>query len=326
MSASELVSLGESLSLWLEGKSQWPELDSAVDLASQENPWFTPFMQKRSISDICSQFLSAEKLLPWIAQYPFAEQKRNRGHRCGIVMAGNIPLVGFQDLLCVLLSGWHPVVKMSSKDRRLFPVLFPKLEYVEEISPSEVDALITMGGNSAAAYFGSRFSGVPTLIRASRFSLAVLTGKETPSELRALSEDVLLYYGFGCRNVSVLLLPSGYDFTPLSVAVSKTVDAYENGLLHRHYLKNRAEMTIDGLPFTDTGNFLFFPLSGGGHNVPPASLGYTFYKSDSEINAFLLKNKDNIQKKISIFGFAQSPELNDYPDGKDTMSFLENAL
>ena len=155
--------MGRRITGWLEGTAVWPELDEAVELSARDNVFFTPYMQRRALEAIAAEFLNEGGLGKWLEKYP----ECGDGSRvCGVVAAGNIPAVAFQDVLSVLAAGWRPVVKLSSKDRYLLPVLFPDVEFCGSVSGWHADALITMGGDAAAEYFRKNFPEVPKLIRA----------------------------------------------------------------------------------------------------------------------------------------------------------------
>ena len=186
--------MGRRIEGWLEGKEKWPELDAAVELSARDNVFFTPWMQHRALEALAKEMLMEDVLRKWLEQYPVPGAAAS-GKVCGVVAAGNIPAVAFHDILSVLAAGWKPVVKLSSKDRYLLPVLFPEVEFCGSVEGWQVDALMTMGGDAAAEYFRSHFPGAPKLIRASRFSLAVLDGDESRAALEALAEDMR----FWCR-------------------------------------------------------------------------------------------------------------------------------
>ncbi len=280
-------------------------------------------MQSVAVKNIQEQFLDSQKQRQWLSHYDIPHFD-NMKLRVGVVTAGNIPLVGFHDVLCVLSVGAVPVVKLSSKDKYLLPKMLPDAEYVQSVEDmGEIDALITMGGDSAAEYFRQRFKGIPSLIRGSRYSCAILTGRESSDDLAALSEDILLYYGLGCRSVSRIFVPSDYDFSPLIEAVNDFYKKIEKPFFHKIYLKNRAEMIMNGTSFIDSGHICFIEDA---ERVPVSCVGVIRYDSRDDIDLFAAKNRENIQKIFSTFGIAQSPSLDDYPDGVDTVNFLLNVI
>ena len=318
-----LVALVSRLNAYLSNPSTWKELDAASAQAMEDNPFFTPFMQRKAISSICSQFLDNDALQQFSGKYEFDALCEKA---VGIVMAGNIPLVGFHDLICVLLSGARPVIKLSSKDNKILPVLFPDLNYVSaaEFDKTHLDALITMGGDVAAAHFKTAFPSIPSLIRSSRFSVAVLPQEEISDEQKqALFEDIYLYYGLGCRSVTHLLVPESFDIErfahELSVACNDLVIPVMQSLLSR----NKAVLSIDNIKFTDAGLFLITETDDS--FLPIGLIGCHRY-SNREIDEhpFLHKNLNDIQKIYRNFGIAQRPSLRDFPDDKDTMLFLSD--
>ena len=305
-------SLGNRLRRWLNGNLLWPELDAAVNMAAGDNAFFTPWMQHRALEALAS------------------------GKVCGVVAAGNIPAVAFHDILTVLAAGWRPLVKLSSKDSRLLPVLFPPetgAEFCSSTDGWKVDALLTMGGDTAADYFHGRFSGTPRIIRAGRFSAAVLTGKEDNASLKALAEDMLLYYGLGCRSATCLLVPHNYDFSGTMAAAEAFAKEHWGRLGQDNHRKNRAVLTLSGEKFLDSGTLIFRDLRklipGAQEDIslclPWGSVGeiwYVEYRSENELEKFIGANVNRIQKIIRNFGSAQSPSPDDWPDGVDALGML----
>ena len=253
-----------------------------------------------------------------------------------MVAAGNIPAVAFHDILTVLAAGWRPLVKLSSKDRHLLPVLFPGVEFCSSADGWWVDALLTMGGDAAAAYFETHFPDIPKIIRSSRFSMAVLTGNEDSSALEALAEDMLLYYGLGCRSVTCLLVPQGYDLSgAMAAAEAFALKHWERPGSDNHR-KNRAVLTLSGEEFLDSGTVIFRnlrPLIPGAPedislcrpldmSLHTGEVWYVEYRSENEVEKFIEANVNRIQKIIRNFGSAQSPSPEDWPDGADALDML----
>ena len=314
--------MGRRITGWLEGTAVWPELDEAVELSARDNVFFTPYMQRRALEAIAAEFLNEGGLGKWLEKYP---ECGDASRVCGVVAAGNIPAVAFQDVLSVLAAGWRPVVKLSSKDRYLLPVLFPEVEFCGSVSGWHADALITMGGDAAAEYFRKNFPEVPKLIRASRFSLAVLEGGESGAALEALAEDMLLYYGLGCRSVTWLLVPEGYEMRPLMAAAEDFAVRCLGRPAVDNHRRNKAVLTLAGEAFLDSGTVIFRPLAGD----TPYDLGlhvgevwYSRYRVQADVDKFIRLNEDRIQKIIRNFGYAQRPALDDWPDGVDVVGFL----
>ena len=245
-----------------------------------------------------------------------------------VIMAGNLPLVGFFDLLCVVASGHRCLVKPSSKDRVLIGYAIDELKridpatrvgyYDDALTP---DAVIATGGDNANRYFRARVPGIPALLRGSRQSVAVLSGHETPEQLAGLSDDVFAYSGLGCRNVSLLFLPGGCE--PM-LAPPPMSPKY-----HNNYMQQRALLTLQGRSFRDCGGALLLPM----RDFPPAlsCIAYSHYERADEVSAWLEEHDSEVQCVVSDclqhsrqvpFGRAQSPALTDYPDDRDVMAFL----
>jgi hypothetical protein len=305
-----------------------------VELANSRNNWFTPENVRKSLQSIVQEFLNPEKLQKWAAYYmePSASKK------VGVVMAGNIPAVGFQDALCVLVSGHTLLVKPSSDDQVLIsaflnqlisiePGFAPYIRFVERLN--EADAYIATGSDNTARYFHYYFAKKPNIIRRNRTSVAVLTGDETADELAGLGRDVLQYYGLGCRNVSKLFVPAGYDFTKFYEEIEPTAPRY----LHNHkyfnnYEYNRSIFLINRVEHTDNG---FLMITENKALVSPISvLHFETYTDLDEVQLTLSESAEKIQCIVShapipdgiAFGRSQEPGLFDYADSVDTMDFL----
>ena len=248
-------------------------------------------------------------------------------------MAGNIPLVGFHDFLCCFLSGHQAFVKLSSKDPWLFPVILDFLheqnpELAQTVQPAAVlrgmDAYIATGSNNSARYFEYYFAKYPSLIRRNRTSVAILEGTETPEELEKLADDVFLYFGLGCRNVSQILVPENYDFIPLLQVFRK----YQWMADHHKYKNNydyRLSLAIlNKLEYMTNDCLLLMPDDSP--FSPISVLHYAFYREPE--TRFLAMEKENLQcvvgRRHIPFGTSQHPGLSDYADGADTMSFFQS--
>ncbi|MDE6046352.1 MAG: aldehyde dehydrogenase [Alistipes sp.] len=297
--------------------------------ACRANGWFTPDEVRRAARAIADGMLRREALETWLAAYslPVAVPRRVL-----VVMAGNIPLVGFLDLLCVVASGHRCLVKPSSKDRVLMEYAVGQLQELDPEAAVEfydgtapVDAVIATGSNNARRYFRSRYAGIPTLLRGSRQSVAVLSGAETPEELAGLADDIAAYSGLGCRSVSRLFLPEGYRLQlPLPPA---------NPKLRNDCLRSRALLTMQGRPYIDLGSRLAVE-----EEEFPASLSriaYSRYRNLAEVEAWLAAHDEELQCVVSKcvshsrragFGCAQSPSLYDWPDERDVLRWLTEAV
>lgn len=323
------VKLGQHLS------NLSPEAFETLALqAREENPWFTADNVKRSLTGI-TQYLQEDKLLAWTSTYTLtpASPKTVAG-----VLAGNIPLVGFHDLLCVLISGHHAQLKLSSKDSKLIPYLIRQLTWLEPELEQAIalkvgklehfDAVIATGSDNSARYFEYYFGKYPNIIRKNRSSCAVLTGNETEAELEWLGEDIFSYFGLGCRNVSKIFVPPGYDFTNLLARWQ----SYQNIIHHHKYCNNydyqKSILLVNQVSFLDNG---FILLQESEKLVSPISvLYYEYYTSQADLESKLNSNHEKIQcvvgkdKPATIpFGSAQYPEVWDYADQIDTLKFLQ---
>jgi hypothetical protein len=321
-----LVQLGQHL------LSDDEQLATAKRKAQQENQWFTPDFINLSIHNIAHHFLAANKLATWVQQYalstPLPQPKT-----VGLVMAGNIPLVGFHDLLCGFLSGHDLRIKPGSKDSALIKHIVQYL-YKQEVTVQnqisfaeqlkDCDAYIATGSNNSSRYFEHYFAKYPHIIRRNRTSVAILSGQETKEELVQLADDVFLYYGLGCRNVTKIFVPEQYDFQPLLEAFRKyqylsESPKYKNNLdyqLTLLILNNQQYMYNECILLSKNES----PFSAISH------LHYDFYTDKQQLTNQLKGNED-IQAIVGAgflpFGQAQCPSLTDYADGVDTMAFLK---
>ncbi|MBC7534152.1 MAG: acyl-CoA reductase [Ferruginibacter sp.] len=328
MNLQHRINLFAELGSYLKkNESDWQD---AKESAFQKNPWFTHELIDIATDNIVEQLLQKEQLEKWAAHYHLDDNIVPKN--VGIVMAGNIPMVGFHDLLTVFLSGHTQTIKLSSKDDVLLKHLLKKLysmdiEIQNLISIAEMlkgcDAYIATGSNSSARHFEQYFSKYPSIIRHNRTSLAVLTGSETETDLEKLSDDIHLYFGLGCRNVTKLFVPAGYDFIPLLHSFNKYKSFRDHHKYANNYdyqlsillLNNVYYMTNSSTILVENEN-LFSPIS---------VLHYEFYTDEIEL-AKKLANETDVQCIAGInftnFGEAQKPGLFSYADGVDTMEFL----
>lgn len=321
------------LGAYLSGQGTAAERDSlqaVKEKAYIHNGWFTPEFTDLAIAGICRQFLQPEALDAWLSAYPgFGEPAVPR--KVGIVAAGNIPLVGFHDWMTGYLSGHDIRIKLSSRDNVLLPHILDKLKawYPGDNSTTiqemlkDCDAYIATGSNNSARYFHYYFSKYPHIIRRNRTSAALLTGEETSAELEALADDVMQYFGLGCRNVTKVFVPQGYDFEPLLAALKQYDHLGEHHKYKNNYDYNLALYLLNLSPYKTNGNVLlheqetlFSPLS---------VLHYGFYDDKALLEAELQQHPDLqclVGKGHIPFGQAQRPALTDYADGVDTVEFL----
>lgn len=302
--------------------------------AKHYNGWFT----LEQVTHTCKSWamaLQEENIRKWIAVYDLSKEPLKK---VGLILAGNIPMVGFHDVLSVLMSGNKALIKLSSNDQKIIPCL---LEYLKKIEPefadrieitkeqfTDFDAVIATGSNNTARYFDYYFGKYPNIIRQNRNSVAVLTGKESAEELTQLGEDVFRYYGLGCRNVSKLYVPKGYDFKNFFEAIFVYKDLINYEKYANNYDYNKAVFLMSDFKILDNG---FLTVRENEAMVSPIStIFYEEYEDANEILAKLDARKDQIQCVVSSgwveesipFGSTQSPQLWDYADGVDTMNFL----
>lgn len=305
-------------------------LNALKQKAYEKNKWFTPEFINYSFENISHHYLAEDKLKNWIQHYHIDDNIKPQ--KIGVVMAGNIPLVGFHDFLSVFITGHHQLIKLSDKDDVLLPFLIDKLKHwnvkvASVVTTSEVlkdcDAYIATGSNNSARYFHHYFGKYPSVIRNNKTSVALLKGDETEEQLASLAEDVYTYFGLGCRNVTKLFVPEDYNFELLLKAFKKynyfsDITKYRNNYdynLALLIMNNKYYMANESIILSENEN-IFSPVS---------VLHYSYYKNEKEIFE-QLKNDENIQcvvaKKAVPFGKSQEPGLFDYADGIDTMEFL----
>lgn len=298
------------------------------------NGWFTLEQVVISINSWASA-LTQENLDKWTSKYDFSTEPNKR---VGLILAGNIPLVGFHDFLSVLISGNIAVVKMSSNDQKLLPFLAKYLVAVEpgfanrfefiEGKMEAFDAVIATGSNNTARYFDYYFNSVPNIIRKNRNSVAILDGTETHEDFVALGKDVFTYYGLGCRNVSKIFVPEGYVFDNFYQGMFEYKDVIEYEKYSNNYDYNKAVFLMSEFKILDNG-FLTVKEDKG-YASPISSVFYEYYTDINEVKARLTEDVDKIQCIVSnnliegsiAFGQTQEPQLWDYADNLDTLEFL----
>lgn len=311
----------------LADTEEWQQVKTK---ASFRNGWFTEAFIDLAVQNICTGYLQKEKLEHWVSYYHLDDNVVPGN--IGIVMAGNIPMVGFHDFLSVFISGHKQTIKLSSRDDILLKHLIHTLMAWEPslsayISFAEIlnrcDAYIATGSNNTARYFEQYFSKYPSIIRRNRTAVAVLNGKETREALELLADDVHQYFGLGCRNITQLYVPPGYDFIPLL----KAFDKYSYFADHHKYKNNYdyqlSIALLNNVFYMTNGSMLLMEADAIFSAI--SRLNYHFYEEEKKLLDSLSGNGD-IQCICGIggipFGQAQSPALMDYADGVDTMQFL----
>ena len=309
-------------------------LDETITLAGIKNGWFTEENVLFALNS-WGELLKEEALTKWITDYPVVAASPKK---VAIIMAGNIPLVGFHDLLAVLITGNKALIKPSSNDTDILPFLLKKLESfapffigatrLVEGQLTAFDAVIATGSNNTARYFEYYFGKKPHIIRKNRNSVAILRGQESASQLSNLGEDIFRYFGLGCRSVSKLFVPKGYDFTGLFEAIEPYKSLLDHHKYHNNYDYNKAVYLMSEFHFLDNGFFML--KEDEGFASPIGSVFYEHYASEDALRMRLNNQKDILQcivadnflKDEVAFGKTQSPTLFDYADGIDTVEFL----
>lgn len=332
------VSLGQQLPIAVRDPNQ--QLGQNALNAQHINPWFTPENVICAVDSIANEWLQTIELESWIKAYPKKYFTPSSAKTVGVVMAGNIPLVGFHDFICVLITGHKINIKLSSKDGGLMETVAKMLIGIEpafgdyiQVSEGSIkgfDAVIATGSDSSARYFDFYFRNYPSLIRGHRNGVALLSGNEGDDELALLADDVFTYFGLGCRNVSKLLVPEGYNFSRLIGSMSKWEHLVNHHRYANNYEYNRAVLLMNQTPHIDTGFALLVPNEHIDAQV--ATVNFQEYSEIDSAIDYINVNDSKIQcvvTKINIdhcrrvkFGDTQKPKLNDYSDGIDTIEFL----
>ena len=335
------VSLGERLAHFGED----PASRQAIDDASAANSWFSEDEIRNAVEAIRSQMLSEGNLRAWLDRYPSLPVATPRNVL--VVMAGNIPLVGFFDLLCVIASGNRCLVKPSSKDRALMQFIINQLHEIDSTVLIEIfdgesvpNAVIATGSDNAVRHFQAEYGSLPMLLRGSRSSVAILTGTESAADLRALCGDIYMYSGLGCRNISLIFAPADYDTTLLAETM-RTYNSHNAGYIN-NYRQRRAILAMNEVAHTDLGHSVM--IEERAFPTAISQINIARYTSLTEITEWLSINDDEIQcvacndtdfiaqyathcaplRRATALGTTQSPSLTDYPDAADVLEWLKN--
>lgn len=313
------------------------QLLTIIHNEKQNNAWFTPESVLKAVTAI-GRMLNAADLTKWLGDYDIAKNESPK--RVGLILAGNIPMVGFHDVLCVLCSGNHALIKSSSQDSRLIKHV---LEMLTSIEPGfkerytfvdrleKFDAIIATGSTNTSRYFEYYFGKVPNIIRKNRTSVAVLSGDESAGQLSELGHDIFDYYGLGCRNVSKLFVPKGYNFNFFFESIESYQPIINHHKYNNNYDYNKSIYLVNSDKHLDNG---FLLLKEDERLASPlAVVFYEYYDSLATVQRLLNAQNDKIQCIVSAtalqvpiqvvdFGKSQQPALWDYADGVDTMAFL----
>lgn len=305
--------------------------------AAGDNPWFIPSFVASSLTAIADDMLEENRNRQWLSAYP---PTAGPSKRIGLILAGNLPLVGFHDVLSVVASGHIAVIKPSDKDRILLPALLEawqaiwpglahQVEWVERLQG--VDAVIATGTDNTARHFEYYFRQHPRLLRGHRNSIALLDGNETAAEMAGLMEDIFLYFGLGCRNVSALLVPEDYDFAAWHEYVAPWSHLADHHKYKNNLDYNLAIYMINGLPHLNLGPLILRPDAAIASRI--GCVHFRTYSDRSEAESMLDAERDKIQCVVSrspvagwqavMPGRTQRPQLEEYADSADTMNFLQ---
>jgi hypothetical protein len=305
-----------------------------IDLSQSHNGWFTPNQVHFAIQS-WAEALTEENINLWLSKYDFSTVQPKT---VALILAGNIPLVGFHDFLSVVISGHKVLVKTSSNDQKLLPFLakylisiHPELENYITFTEGKMegfDAVIATGSNNTARYFEYYFKDKPSIIRKSRNSVAILTGNETSEDLANLGEDIFRYFGLGCRNVSKLFVPKGYNFDAFFQAIYEQKDVIYYEKYANNYDYNKAVFLMSNFKLLD--NEFLTIKEDTSYASPISSVFYEYYEDVNEIKNRLEMDAEQIQCIVSNgitensipFGQTQKPNLWDYADNVDTLEFL----
>ena len=326
-----LVALGEYI------QQDTPARQQAIRQSYQHNGWFTPENSLLALENIAQAFLQAEALESWVAQYPALQEQPSK--RVGLVLAGNIPAVGFHDVLCCFVAGHQALIKYSDKDKFLIPYLLEGLKQQDERTAAyfeivpvlkNFDAVIATGSNNSALYFKQYFEKYPHIIRQNRNAVAILTGEEQEEAILALGKDIFTYFGLGCRSVSKLYVPKDYDFVPLLKTLDQYKDIHQHNKYRNNYDYNRSIYYINNVPHLL--NDCLMVLENQSLLSRISSLHYEEYEDKKSLEQELKARAEEIQCVVSQekigaldtvpFGESQWPQLDDYADRVDTLAFL----
>lgn len=316
------------------------KLNIAVKQASNHNGWFIEENVRNMLLSI-GMSLSPQNITSWIDPYKAKLEINIVPKTVGVVMAGNIPLVGFHDFLCVLISGNSILAKLSSEDDKLLPIIADILISIEHKFTSHIsfttsqlkdfDAIIATGSNNTSRYFEYYFGKYPNIIRQNRNGIAVLTGNETEEDIKGVCDDIFMYYGLGCRNISHIFVPNDYNFKRFLDICTLNTQVNANHKYFNNYEYNKAIFLVNGNVHFDSGNLLLTESTR--YSSPVSVINYEYYTDINNVSNSLIENNSKIQCIVSISkeiqnaivpGASQYPQLWDYADGIDTMEFLSN--
>lgn len=312
------------------------DFDHEINKAYHHNNWFTPENIRMALEAIADIYLAEDKLSKWLGNYQIPEN--NSAKIVALVMAGNIPLVGWHDLMCILLTGNNAQIKLSAKDEVLPKMLIKELEKIEPAFEKQIniveklqgfEAVIATGSANTARYFEYYFGKYPHVIRKNRNSVAIITGKESKEELFELGRDIFEYFGLGCRNVCKLFVPKGYDFTKMLDTFAPYRAVTDHFKYENNYSYHKSILLLNRDPHLDNGFLLL--KKDEKLASPTASVYYEEYDKIEDVEERFFDDREKIQCIVGSednylttvpFGHSQEPQLWDYADGVDTIAFL----
>ena len=336
------VALGKKIKTFLNAENDDKSvfLNEMLQNCYYNNRWFDDLNTRFALNQI-AQILDIKSINKWLGFYDISRFNNKNPQRIGVVMAGNIPMVGFHDFLCVLIAGHIFIGKLSSQDKILMPFIaellfeiderFKKNIFFKENLRDGFDAIIATGSNNSSRYFEYYFSKYPNIIRKSRNSIAILSGNENKSDLESLADDICIYFGKGCRSVSKIYTPENYNFQNLFSALDKFKYLNDNIKYYNNYEYYKSIYIINNTAFKDNG---FMILKNQKEFSSPVSvLFYEYYNNIQDVNSIITENLCEIQCVVSNikdienhldFGSTQKPALWEYADNIDTFDFLLN--
>jgi len=336
MTLEERIALLIKLGEYLQEDTDARQL--AVMSTERKNRWLTKANSLKALKSFATEFLTKEKLENWAAKYP-ALANPTSPKKIGLVLAGNIPAVGFHDILTVFMSGHHALIKFSEKDAYLIPYMIAFMakeeegskDYFQETSLLKgFDAVIATGSNNSAMYFEQYFSKYPNIIRKNRNSVAVLSGTETDEDLLKLGSDMFRYFGLGCRSISKIYVPRDYDFNQLMASLDNFKDIMDHTKYRNNYEYNRSIYLLNNV--NHLANDCVMVLEHESLLSRISSVHYEYYDNEADLQAKLegastaiqcVATKMDLSNQNTVaLGQTQSPGLEDYADGVDTLQFL----
>ena len=327
-----LSQLSLKLKDFIEDENSNERLRTAIEKASHRNPWFVKEFELQAIKNIIP-WLESNELEKWTSNYDCDIPSA----KIGIIMAGNIPLVGFHDFLSTIICGHHAIIKMSGKDKQLLPAIIDSLieiepRFKEKISladklPNNIEALIATGSNNTARYFEYSYKNIPKIIRKNRSSVAILNGNETNKDYELLAKDICMYFGLGCRNISKIYIPNIEVLESLKIALKNFNWILQNSFYASNLKFQKARLRTIEKSFISADNILF--IENEELHSPVSVVNFEVYDNLNNVEKKLQFLNENIQcivgkkvKKALPLGSTQEPDLHDYADNIDTMKFL----